>query len=193
MVCGLFVTTGLDNDLVNVLWFRIRSRKNASGQSSSAFNIIEKIGFACNCYKNMTELSKKNLILNLVTMFISVVNRWHFGMDPEPWIRVTDLRIRIRITDFRRILLFPSVADKMLTKNSVFFKGFFSLLIFEGEFTSVFIDKNSKRSHKIVKIKVFLLFFACSWKDPDPEGPNTYGSGSTTLMLRPSLFPVSKF
>jgi hypothetical protein len=35
---------------------------------------------------------------------------------------------------------------------------FFCLLLFEGTFTSFFKDKKSKRSHKIVGIKVFLLF-----------------------------------
>jgi len=43
----------------------------------------------------------------------SVVNPWHFGTDQGPWIRTTDLRIRIQI---RRILLFSSVAFKMATK-----------------------------------------------------------------------------
>jgi hypothetical protein len=31
-------------------------------------------------------------------------------------------------------------------------------VLFEGTFTSVFIDKKSKRSHKIVEIKVFLTY-----------------------------------
>jgi hypothetical protein len=70
-------------------------------------------------------------------------------MDPDPRIRITDLRIRI--------LLFSLVADKIATKISFF--EFFCLLIFKG--TSVFIDKKSKRSHKIVEIKVFLTFFPC--------------------------------
>jgi hypothetical protein len=58
-------------------------------------------------------------------------------------------------------------------------------------FTSVLIGKQSKRNHiiAVVEIKVFLNFFACRWRepvtkkitDPDPEGPKTYGSGSTTL------------
>ncbi len=38
-----------------------------------------------------------------------------------------------------------------------FFKNF-CLLLFDGTFTSVFIDKKSKRSHKIIEIKFFLLF-----------------------------------
>jgi hypothetical protein len=37
---------------------------------------------------------------------------------------------------------------------------FFCLLLFEGTFTSFFIDKKSKRSHKTVGIKVFLTIFA---------------------------------
>ncbi len=34
--------------------------------------------------------------------------------------------------------------------------------------TSFFKEKKSKRSHKTVEIKVFLHFFACWWKVPDP-------------------------
>ena len=66
---------------------------------------------------------------------------------------VVDPCILVRI----RILLFSTVADKMPTKYE--FKKFFCLLLFEGIFTSVFTDKKSKRSHKIVEIKVlhFLL------------------------------------
>jgi hypothetical protein len=62
------------------------------------------------------------------------------------WIRdnlVTDLWIRI--------LLFMQVADKMPTKNMFFSQSFFA-------YTSVFKDKKSKRSHKIVKSRFFLLF-----------------------------------
>jgi hypothetical protein len=56
----------------------------------------------------------------------------------DPWIHATDLWIGI--------LLFLSVADKMPTKNKIF------------AYTSVFKDKNSKRSHKILKSRFFLLF-----------------------------------
>ncbi len=80
----------------------------------------------------------------------SVVDPLHlvrYRTDPDRWIHTNDLRIRI--------LLFSPVADKMPTK-------FFCFLLFEGTFTSVFKDKMSKRSHKIlvVDIKVFLTFFA---------------------------------
>jgi hypothetical protein len=49
-------------------------------------------------------------------------------------------------------MLFSSVADKMPTINKFFKKDFFSLPgLSEGTtFSSVFIDKKSKRSHKIV-------------------------------------------
>ncbi len=40
---------------------------------------------------------------------------------------------------------------------------------------SVFNDKKSLRSHRTVEIKVFINFFACWWKDPDPGGHKTYG------------------
>jgi hypothetical protein len=62
--------------------------------------------------------------------------------------------------------------------------------------TSVFKDKKSKRSTKILGIKVFLTIFAWWQKDqdpylrlevpdPDPGGPKTHGSGgsgSATLL-----------
>jgi hypothetical protein len=76
-----------------------------------------------------------------------------------------------------------------------FFIEFFCLLLFEGTFKQFFEDKNSKRSHKTVGIKVFLTIFAY-WKDPDPDpylwlmdpdpcGPKTYGSdGSGSHRIR---------
>ncbi len=39
-------------------------------------------------------------------------------------------------------------------------KKFFCLLLFEGTYTSFFINKKSKRCHKAVGIKVFLTIFA---------------------------------
>jgi hypothetical protein len=58
-------------------------------------------------------------------------------MDPDPAIFVIDLQDA--------------------NKNK-FKKEFFCLLLFEGTFTSFFKDKKSKRSHKAVGIKVFLLY-----------------------------------
>jgi hypothetical protein len=46
-------------------------------------------------------------------------------------------------------------------------KKFFCLSLFEGTFTSSFKDKKSKRSHKTVGIKGFLVFLLVM-KDPDP-------------------------
>ncbi len=51
---------------------------------------------------------------------------WHFDIDPDPRIRTTDLRIRIRI------LLFSSVADKMPQKMYFFPKFFAYYLLFKG-------------------------------------------------------------
>jgi hypothetical protein len=60
--------------------------------------------------------------------------------DPEPSIFIIDLQ------DANQKIIF-------LTK-------FFCILLFEGNFTSYFKDKKSKRSHKTVEIKVFLTIFA---------------------------------
>jgi hypothetical protein len=81
----------------------------------------------------------------------------------------------------------------MPTKNK-FFYNFFCILFFNGSFTSVF-----NRSHKTVEIKGFSYFFCLIMEgsgsiqittDPDPEGPRTYGSGSTSLVLRVCLRKV---
>jgi hypothetical protein len=93
----------------------------------------------------------------------SVPDPCHFGMDPDPdpdlRIRTSDCRIQIRIWIRLRILLFLSVTFKMPPKNYFYFKCFCSLL-FEGTFTSFFMDKNSERSHKTVEIKGFLTILA---------------------------------
>jgi hypothetical protein len=59
--------------------------------------------------------------------------------DPDPPIFIIDLQD----------------ANKKLIK-----KKFFSILLFEGTFTSFFKDKKSKRRHKTVEIKVFFTIFA---------------------------------
>ncbi len=45
-------------------------------------------------------------------------------------------------------------------KKLILFQKFFSLLLFEGTFTSFFKDKKSKRSHQTEGIMVFLTIFA---------------------------------
>jgi hypothetical protein len=45
-------------------------------------------------------------------------------------------------------------------RKLILFKKFFCLLLFEGTFTSLFKDKKSKKSHKIVEINVFPTIFA---------------------------------
>jgi hypothetical protein len=45
-------------------------------------------------------------------------------------------------------------------KKLIFLKKVFSLLLYEGKFSSFFKNKKSKRSHKTVGIKVFLTIFA---------------------------------
>jgi hypothetical protein len=66
----------------------------------------------------------------------------------------------------------------MPTKFKYSFQSFFAYYFLKVHLISVFKDKKSKRSHKIVETKVFLTFFACLWKDPylDPGCPKTYGS-----------------
>jgi hypothetical protein len=102
-----------------------------------------------------------------------------------PRIRTTDLRMRIRIQFKILILLFSSVAEKMLTKNKFCLQNI-CLLLFEGTFTSAFKDKKSQNCRNLG----FSYFFACRWKDqdqdqdPDPGseiqgGPKTKGSNGS--------------
>ncbi len=71
----------------------------------------------------------------------------------------------------------------MPTKNKFSLKSVF-LITFWGTFTPFFKDKKSKRSHNIVEIKVFLLLWLVDVRITDLGGPNTYGSGCTTLANR---------
>ena len=52
------------------------------------------------------------------------------------------------------------VIDIQEAKKTNFFIKFICLLLFGGTFTSFFKDKKSKRSHKTVRIKVFLTIIA---------------------------------
>jgi hypothetical protein len=111
----------------------------------------------------------------LCRIFISVVNQFHFGTDPDPRIRSTDLRIRIRI----RILPFSSLADNMPRKCN-FFQIFFGLLgyFFKVHTVYIIVKKKSQNS----RYQVFTYFFcllmegsgfgireAQKHRDPDPQ------------------------
>jgi hypothetical protein len=65
-------------------------------------------------------------------------------------------------------------------KKIIFLTKFFCLLLFEGTFTSVFKDKKSKRSHKTVRIKVFLTILLDNkgMIEGSVSTPLTNGSGS---------------
>jgi hypothetical protein len=80
--------------------------------------------------------------------------------DPDPAIFVIDLQD----------------ANKKL----IIVKSFFCLLHFEGTFTSFFKDKMSKRNHKTVGIKVFLIILLDNRRMMEGSGspPLTNGSGS---------------
>ncbi len=84
----------------------------------------------------------------------------NLDQDPDPAIFVIDLQD----------------ANKKLIRKV------FLLITFEGTFTSFFKDKNSKRSHKTVGIKVFLIFLLEDRRMIEGSGsrsiPLTNGSGS---------------
>jgi hypothetical protein len=51
------------------------------------------------------------------------------------------------------------VIDLQEANKKLIYKKVFCLILFEATFESFFKDKKSKRSHKTVGIKVFLIFF----------------------------------
>jgi hypothetical protein len=78
-------------------------------------------------------------------VLISVADPWHFGVDPYPDLDPDE--------DADPAIFIIDLQDA--NKKLIFIKKFFSILLFEGTFTSLFKDKKSKRSHKTVEIKVF--------------------------------------
>jgi hypothetical protein len=95
------------------------------------------------------------------TCIILTLDPCDFGTVPDPRIRNSDLRIRIRI--------FSSVAVKMLTKNSCFFHVFCSLL---------FEDFLTITSRKIAEIKGFSLFLLVTHQELVRTLRRAYGSGT---------------
>ncbi len=94
-------------------------------------------------------------------------------------VRSTELQIQLRIQ------LFSPVAFKMPTKNKVFFAYYFLKVFYSLQRYKVI------KNHKTVEIKVFLIFFCLIIEEfwsieirTDPDGPKTYGSGSTKLEER---------
>ncbi len=124
-------------------------------------NVLNSVNWFGNGLKYMLTLSitfentsafRPVAVLHLVLNF-NVVNLWHFGTDPDPRIRTTDLWIRIRI----HILLFSSVAIKMSTKNK-FLSKFFAYYLLK-----VHLNQSSKmKNHKKLqnsRNRVFSYFF----------------------------------
>jgi hypothetical protein len=93
----------------------------------------------------------------LFTLF-RISSFWYGYGSADTQIQTTGLRIRI--------LLFSPVTFKRPTKSKLFLRTF--LLITYHVFTSVFKDAKLLRSLKTVEI-IFSKFFACWWKDLDPE------------------------
>ncbi len=104
---------------------------------------------------------------------LSVADRWHFGMDPDPRIHGSDKWIRI--------LPFSSLTFKTPAKHFFFF-SFFCLFLFEGTFTLSFKEKKSEKSQNS-RIKVFLARAASG------SVPLTNGSGSR----RPKKNQIRKY
>jgi hypothetical protein len=87
------------------------------------------------------------LVRNKNLCLMSYVYPWHFGTDRDPWIRISYLRIRLRIRI--QILRFSSVTVKMATKKLFFFKVFlFITYLLKLHLHHFSKRKRSKRSHK---------------------------------------------
>ncbi len=81
--------------------------------------------------------------------------------DPDPALFISGFQ------DINKNIFFPTLFYLFLTVGTVNLHQFSKI--------------TSLRSHKTVKVKVFLNCFASYWKDPDPGSPKTYesyGSGS---------------
>ncbi len=103
-----------------------------------------------------TNLIKSFKITNKFILLLSVVDSWHFVTDPYYW-------------------------------HSDPFFAFYFLKAHLCQSSKI---KKSKKEVAKRRNQGFSYFFACWWKDlykimtdPDPGGPNTYGSESTTLLL----------
>jgi len=101
-------------------------------------------------------------------------------VDPKHLVRIWTRGSVFCTTDF-----FVSGWQDANKKEVLFFNVFF-LITFWRYISISFIDKKSKRSHKMVEIKIFLFltFLAFWWNgpDPDPGDPKTY-EGSTNMVF----------
>jgi hypothetical protein len=125
----------------------------------------------------MTALVSMRIRIQLFIRILgsSVPDPWHFGTDPYPWIRTSDLRIQI--------LHFSSVIFKTPTKN-IFYFIFIYILLFEGTFTLFFEDKGHKKSRNS-RNQGFSYYF-CLMMEVSGAIPLTNGSGSG----RPKIFRI---
>jgi hypothetical protein len=101
-----------------------------------------------------------------------------FSTDSDPY-GTTDLQIRV--------LIF-SVADKIPTKNNLFFKFFAHYIL--KEHLHHFSQIKSKKKSQNSRNQGFSYFFCLlmegsirSVKRTDPGGPKTHVSGSTTMIV----------
>jgi hypothetical protein len=119
------------------------------------------------------EVSHKSNIKHksLVNLLYSVVNLWHFRMDPDPRIHSSDLRIRIRI------ILCSSVADKQPTKNKFFLRSFFAYYFLKLHLHQSSKMKKSKRSYQKGDHGFFFLF--CLLMEGSGSVQSNDGSGGT--------------
>ncbi len=103
--------------------FTFKCRMPESGQNGSR-TLLQS--FCSQPWPSNPNAALSRMMLFILVLFpflvFIVVDPWHFGMDPDPRIRSTDIRIGIRI------LLFSSVTFKMPTKNNFLF----CLLLFEA-------------------------------------------------------------
>jgi hypothetical protein len=90
---------------------------------------------------------------------------WHFGSDPhpDPWTHTLDYGSRSGSVSCSFSQWLPRCQQKMsffLIVLLITFRRFI--------YTSVLKDKQSLKSHYTAEINIFIIFFACWWKDPKP-------------------------
>jgi hypothetical protein len=100
-------------------------------------------------------ITRTGNLLEESMLFCSVADPWHSGLDPDPDPRIHASDYMDLDADLDPVVFIIDLQD---ANNKLFLKNkFFCILLVKGTFTSFFKDKKSKRSHKTVEIKVFLL------------------------------------
>ncbi len=105
----------------------------------------------------------------------SVADPWHFGVDPDPWIRIRGSMPLTNGSGSAESFYFHHWPSRCQQKTDLK-KSFSAYYFLKVPFSSIFKGKKSKRSHKSVEIMVFLTI--CFSGAGSGSVPLANGSGS---------------